>query len=60
VKLNRLAKPKHFNPLSLCCASGREGGNRLKYALLTNLGVFLMGSGGLVRWDYRCQRVTAN
>jgi capsular exopolysaccharide synthesis family protein len=38
--------------------SGIQGNRRLKMTLLTTLGVFLLGFGGLVAWEYRTRRVS--
>lgn len=37
---------------------GIEGNRRLKYALLTALGVFFLGFAGIVGWEFRRRRVT--
>jgi polysaccharide biosynthesis transport protein len=37
---------------------GIEGSRRLKYTLVAALGVFLVGFGGLVMWEYRGRRFT--
>ncbi len=37
---------------------GIEGNRRLKFAILTCLGVFVVGFGGLIGWEFRSKRVT--